>query len=397
MTQAIELENQYGAHYYHPIPVVLARGKGAIVWDEAGKAYLDMMSAYSAVSLGHCHPEIVATLQEQAQRLAMVSRAFHHDLLGQYLQKACALTQMAMAAPLNTGVEAVEFALKAARKWAYTVKGVAEDKAEIIACQGNFHGRTIAVIGLSSEPGYRQGFGPFPPGLKVIPYGDIAALAQAITKNTAALLLEPIQGEGGIIIPPAGYLQQCQALCRQHKVLLICDEVQTGLARTGKFLACEHESVKPDGLILGKALGGGVLPVSLFLGTEELMQCFKPGDHGSTFGGYSLACAVAMKALDLLSAPELIEHSRALGAYFVAKLQALDHPLIKDVRGRGLFVGIEIDNKVPAREICSKLLIEGVLSKETHDTVVRMAPPLVVTQAQIDQALAAITTVLQGY
>ena len=395
MNKTIELENQYCAHNYHPLPVVLTRGEGVYVWDDAGNRYLDMMSAYSAVSHGHCHPRLVKTLTEQAAKLAVCSRAFHSEKLGAFLKRVCGLTGMDMALPMNTGAEAVETALKAARKWAYKVKGVPADKAEIVVCTGNFHGRTIAIVAMSSEAQYKDGFGPFPGGMKLIPYGDADALEKAIGPHTAAFLVEPIQGEAGIVVPPAGYLKKCAEICRRHKVLLIADEIQTGLGRTGKLLACEHEGVKPDGLILGKALGGGLLPVSAFLASREVMDVFTPGDHGSTFGGNPLAAAVGLEALDVLVEEKLAERSAELGTYLMEKLAALKSPFIKSLRGKGLFVGIEIDpRKARAREVCERLMAEGLLSKETHETVVRLAPPLVVTREQLDWAVERIGHVL---
>lgn len=391
----IELENRYGAHNYHPLPVVLTRGEGIYVWDTDGKRYIDMMSAYSAVSHGHCHPRLVKALTQQAQKLAVVSRAYYTDKLADFLQKACELTGFERALPMNSGAEAVETAIKAARKWAYTVKGVAADKAEIIACDGNFHGRTTTIVGMSSEPQYQAGFGPFPNGFLRIPYGDAQALEAAITPNTAAFIVEPIQGEGGIVIPPAGYLKECAAICRKHNVLLIVDEIQTGLGRTGKLLACDHDGVKPDGLILGKALGGGFLPVSLFLANQEVMNVFTPGDHGSTFGGNALAAAVGLEALNILVEEKLVERSAELGAYMLEKLKAIKSPLVSQVRGKGLFIGLVIDpTKATARSICLKLLELGVLSKETHETVVRLAPPLVITKEQLDEALDKIKQAL---
>ena len=393
--QTIALENQYCAHNYHPLPVVLTRGEGVYVWDDAGNKYLDMMSAYSAVSHGHAHPRLVKKLSEQAAKLAICSRAFHSERLGAFLKRLCELTGQDMALPMNTGAEAVETALKAVRKWAYQVKGVAAGQAEIVACTGNFHGRTIAIVAMSSEDQYKDGFGPFPGGMKLVPYGDAAALEQAITPNTAAFLVEPIQGEAGIVVPPAGYLKKCAEICRRHNVLLIADEIQTGLGRTGKLLACEHEGVKPDGLILGKALGGGLLPVSAFLARRDVMAVFAPGDHGSTFGGNPLAAAVGLEALDTLVEEKLAERSAELGPYLLEKLKGLKSPLIKGLRGKGLFVGIEIDPKFArAREVCERLMGQGILSKETHDTVVRLAPPLVITREQIDWAVERIALVL---
>jgi len=395
MHPLIELEDRYCAPNYHPLPVVLVRGEGHFVWDDQGRRYVDMMSAYSAVSHGHAHPRIVAALINQARNLNIVSRAFHSDRLGAFLERACLLTGQDMALPMNTGAEAVETALKAARKWAWKVKGVADGAAEIIACEGNFHGRTIAICGLSTERQYREGFGPFPPGLRTVPYGDAAALEAAITPHTAAFLVEPIQGEGGIIIPPAGYLAACAAICRRHNVLLIADEIQTGLGRTGKLLACEHEGVKPDGLVLGKALGGGVLPVSMFLARREVMSVFQPGDHGSTFGGNPLAAAVGLEALRVLEDEDLVAQSAAKGAWLLAGLREIDSPLVKEVRGRGLFIGLEIDPaKARARAVVERLMARGLLSKETHQTVVRLAPPLAIPQSLLEWSLAQIREVL---
>lgn len=387
-------EKQYGANNYAPLPVVLVRGEGVFLWDENGKKYLDMMSAYSAVSHGHCHPKLVKIMQEQAATLNIVSRAYYTDKLGLFLKRVCELTGFDKALPMNTGAEAVETALKAARKWAYTVKKVPQEKAEIIACAGNFHGRTIAIVGLSTETQYRNGFGPFPPGEIIIPYGDAAALEKAITPNTAAFLVEPIKGEGGIVVPPAGYLKACADICKKHNVLMICDEIQTGLGRTGKLLACEHDGIKPDAIVLGKALGGGLLPVSVFLARKEVMDVFTPGDHGSTFGGNPLAATVAKAALDVLVADNYIERAKTLGDYFQSELKKINSPLIKEVRGKGLLIGVEIDAKTPARQICLKLMEQGVLSKETHGTVIRFAPPLIITQEQIDVVINALKAVL---
>jgi ornithine--oxo-acid transaminase len=395
MNTSIELEERYSAHNYHPLPVVLVRGEGVYLWDDAGNRYLDMMSAYSAVSHGHAHPRLLQAFTKQAGLLAVCSRAFYTDKLGPFLKRVCGLTGMDAALPMNTGAEAVETALKAARKWAYKVKGVAPGQAEIIACTGNFHGRTIAAVSLSSETQYKDGFGPFPGGSRLVPYGDADALERAITPSTAAFLVEPIQGEAGIIVPPKGYLAQCADICRQHNVLFIADEIQTGLGRTGRLLACDHEDVRPDGLILGKALGGGLLPVSMFLAKHEVMDVFTPGDHGSTFGGNALAAAVGSEALDVLVEEKLAERSAELGAYMLERLRAVKNPLIKNLRGLGLFIGLEIDpRRARAREVCEHLLVRGILSKETHETVVRFAPPLVITREQIDWALARIELVL---
>ena len=395
MNKRIDLEARYCAHNYNPLPVVISRAEGVYVWDDSGKKYLDMMSAYSAVSHGHAHPRLVKVVQEQVARLNIVSRAFYTDKLGAFLERICELTGQDMALPMNTGAEAVETAIKAARKWAYTVKGVAKNQAEIITCSGNFHGRTIAIVAMSDEPQYQDGFGPFPHGFRVVDYGDIDALEEAINENTAAFLVEPIQGEAGIVVPPEGYLKAAEKLCRERNVLLIADEVQTGLGRTGKLLACEHEDVHPDGLILGKALGGGILPVSMFLARREVMNVFTPGDHGSTFGGNPLAAAVGLEALDILIDDDLPARSAAMGNYLVEQLRDIDSQLISDIRGRGLFVGIEIDPALSsARTICEALLERGLLSKETHETVVRLAPPLVISQSEIDWAVSQLREVL---
>ncbi len=395
MNTIIEQEARYCAHNYHPLPVVLVKGEGVYLWDEQGNRYLDMMSAYSAVSHGHCHPRLVQALTQQAGRLAIVSRAFHTDQLAPLLQKVCEMTGQGMALPMNTGAEAVETALKAARKWAYTVKGVAANQAEIIVCDGNFHGRTISIVAFSSEPQYRDGFGPFPAGFSSIPFGDSDALAAAITPNTAAFLVEPIQGEGGIIMPPPGYLKRCEQICRDNNVLLICDEIQTGLGRTGALLASDHDGVRPDGVILGKALGGGLLPVSMFLARRDVMEVFTPGDHGSTFGGNPLAAAVALEALKVLDEEQLVQASARMGDYFLARLAALNSPFIKEIRGKGLLIGVEFHaDKVTARTVCEQLMVRGVLSKETHETVVRFAPPLLIQQAEIDTVVDALAALL---
>lgn len=391
----IETEQQFGAHIYNPLPLVLTKAKGVHVWDESGKQYIDMMSAYSAVSHGHAHPRLLKTLQQQAEVLSVVSRSYYTNKLGSFLKALCQFTGYDKAIPMNTGAEAVETAIKAARKWAYTIKGVEKDQAEIIACTGNFHGRTISIVSLSTEEQYRESFGPFSTGMKVVEYGDATALERAITKNTAAFLVEPIQGEGGIKLPPAGYLKACKAICEKHNVLLITDEIQTGLGRTGKIFAHQHDDIKPDGLILGKALGGGLLPVSAFLANDDVMQVFQPGDHGSTFGGNPLACAVAEEGLKVLQEEKLTENSAKLGEYFLSELKKLANPAIKDIRGKGLFIGLEIDpSKASARDFCLQLMTHGLLSKETHETVIRFAPPLVITKEQIDEALSIIRKVL---
>lgn len=395
MHPIIELERLYGARNYEPLPVILTRGEGVYVWDVDGKRYIDMMSAYSAVSHGHCHPRLVEALNEQAKTLTMVSRAFHTDKLGGFLQKVCEITKQEKALPMNSGAEAVETALKAARKWAYTVKKVPHDLAEVIVCEGNFHGRTIAIVGMSSEAQYRAGFGPFPAGFRQIPYGDADALEQAITPHTAAFLIEPIQGENGIIVPPQGYLKKCAEICKKHNVLLICDEIQTGMGRTGKFLASEHEGVVPDGVLLGKALGGGLLPVSVFLTRKDVMDVLTPGDHGSTFGGNPLAAAIGIAAIDVLLQEDMMSNAAKLGDYLVENLRKIKSPLIDDVRGKGLLVGLSINpSYYSARELCLRLMKKSVLSKETHKTVIRLAPPLVITKEQLDSVIMAIAEML---
>lgn len=395
----IALEAEYIAQNYAPLPVVITRGEGVHVWDVEGKQYIDCVSAYSAVSHGHCHPRLVQALVKQAGQLSLTSRAFYHDKLASFLKRLCLLTGQDKALPMNTGAEAVETAIKAARKWAYTVKSVPKDSAEIIACNGNFHGRTTTIVGLSSEHNYRQGFGPFPPGLKRIPYGQPEALEKAITPNTAAFLVEPIQGEGGIIIPPKGYLKTCADICRDKNVLLLCDEVQTGLGRTGRLLDCEYESVKPDGLILGKALGGGLLPVSAFLARNEVMSVFTPGDHGSTFGGNPLGAAVANEALSVLLDEKLIEKAYHSGEYLRHALkQQLTSKAVKAIRGRGLLIGIEVDpNVVDAHDMALALLKRGVLTKDTHHTVLRLAPPLIVTRDVLDQIVERLVLAFTPY
>src|SRR5262244_579411 len=392
----IALENRVSARNYAPLPVVLTRGEGSYLWDTDGKRYVDMMSAYSAVSLGHAHPRILAALTAQAQRLAVPSRAYYTDRLGPFLDELCRVSGFDVALPMNTGAEAVETAIKAARRFAYRVKGVRRDRAEIIVAAGNFHGRTTTIVGFSSEASYRDGFGPFPGGFRAVPFGDLAAIERAITPETAAVLLEPIQGEAGIIVPPKGWLAGVRALCDRHGVLLIVDEVQSGLGRTGAWFAFEHENVRPDGIIVGKALGGGVLPVSAFVGTRELMDVFTPGSHGSTFGGNPLAAAVGLEALHVIRDEGLVEKSRVLGAHMLERLRAIASPALKDVRGRGLWVGAEIDPAIAgAREACERLLAKGVLSKETHQTVVRLAPPLVIARADLDWALDRFEEVLR--
>ncbi|MBI2308201.1 MAG: ornithine--oxo-acid transaminase [Rhodocyclales bacterium] len=385
-----------GAANYAPLPVMLATGSGCWLTDGDGRHYLDLMSAYSAVSFGHANPRLVATLSAQAARLAVTSRAYSNDRLPLFLKRLTDITGYDRALPVNTGLEAVETAIKAARKWGHRIKGIADDEAEIIACAGNFHGRSTTIVGFSSEAQYRDGFGPFAPGFRLIPYGDAAALAAAITPNTAAFLVEPIQGEGGIIVPPEGYLATCAEICRRHDVLLIADEVQTGLGRTGYLLASEHDGVRPDGVILGKALGGGLLPVSAFLADERVMQVFTPGDHGSTFGGNALSAAVAAEALEILCDERLVERSAELGQLLLQRLAEIARgtPLIRAVRGRGLFAGIEVDAALTdARALAEALLARGVLTKDTHGTVLRIAPPLTISEDELAWGLDRIAEV----
>jgi ornithine--oxo-acid transaminase len=389
-------ESAFGAHNYDPLPVVLARGEGSWLADVDGRRYLDLMSAYSAVSFGHGHPRIVNALIAQAQRLGVTSRAYHNDELPFLFERLAQLTGLDRVLPANGGAESVETAIKAARKWGHKVKGIRDGAAEIIGCHGNFHGRTITGTGLSTEPQYRDGFGPFPPGLVTVPYGDAEALERSITARTAAFLVEPIQGEAGIVLPPPGYLARCLRICRERRVLMIVDEVQTGLGRTGRFLACQHEGIEPDGVILGKALGGGLLPVSAFVATDDVMQVFQPGDHGSTFGGNPLAAAVAMAALDVLFDERLIERSAELGAWLLAELQDLRSDVVRDVRGRGLFVGIEVaGERITARPVVDRLLARGILSKDTHGTVVRIAPPLNIAREDLEWAVGEIRSVFR--
>ena len=398
MGDKIALEKRFGATNYAPLPVVLARGEGVWLWDDQERRYLDMLSAYSAVSFGYGHPRLLAALTEQARRLAVTSRAFYSTTLPPFLARLCEITGMDRALPMSTGAEGVETAIKCARKWAYTVKKVPDGQAEIICCAGNFHGRTSTIVGFSSEPQYRENFGPFGGGFRHVPFGDALALEAAITPNTAAFLVEPIQGEAGIIVPPEGYLSECARICRERNVLLIVDEVQTGLGRTGKVLACHHEGVKPDGIILGKALGGGLLPVSAFCAREEVMGVFRPGDHGSTFGGNALGAAVGLTAIDVLLEERLADRAAEMGAYLLRRLKAIASPVICDVRGKGLLIGVELDPKrVPAREFVETLLRHGVLSKDTHGTVARFAPPLVVTREELDWGVERICAALREY
>jgi len=388
----IALEEEHGAHNYHPLDVVLREGRGAWVTDVDGKRYLDGLSAYSALNQGHAHPRIIEALVTQAARMTLTSRAFRNDQLGLFYRKLTALTGLDVALPMNSGAEAVETAVKAARKWGYLVKGIPDGEAEVICCTNNFHGRTTTVVSFSTEPQYRGGFGPFTPGFRIVPYGDIAALEAAIGPRTCAFLVEPIQGEAGIIVPPEGYLREAAALCRANDVLFMADEIQTGLGRTGRFLAVDHEDVKPDVLILGKALSGGVYPVSAVVGRRDVMSVFRPGDHGSTFGGNPLACAVAMAALDVLVDERLAERSAALGALAVARLRALESPRVVEVRGKGLMIGIELDR--PARPFIEALAARGLLCKDAHETVIRFAPPLVIEDTDLLWGLEQFAAVL---
>ncbi len=393
----IELEETFGAHNYKPLDVVITRAEGVWVWDVEGRRYLDFLSAYSAVNQGHCHPRILRALVEQAQRVTLTSRAFRNDQLPLLEKELCELTGYEMMLPMNSGAEVVETALKAARKWGYTVRGVPADRAEIIACAGNFHGRTITVISFSTEPQYREGFGPFTPGFVTIPYGDADALEAAITPHTVAFLVEPIQGEGGVVIPPQGYLKRVRETCTRHNVLLIADEIQTGLGRTGRLFACDWEGVRPDVVAVGKALSGGFYPVSAVLASREVLGVFRPGDHGSTFGGNPLGCAVAREALRVLVEEGLIQRADEMGRYLLGRLARIESPYVKEVRGRGLLIGVELVPEAGgARRFCEALKEQGLLCKETHDNVIRFAPPLVVTREELDWALERIEPVLMG-
>ena len=388
----IELEESYGAHNYHPLDVVIERAEGVWVYDVDGNSYLDCLASYSAVNQGHCHPKILATLIDQASKVTLTSRAFRNDQLPLLYKELHELTGYDMTLPMNSGAEAVETAIKAARKWGYKVKGIADGQAEVIVCANNFHGRTTTIVSFSTDEQYRDGFGPFTPGFKIIPFGDIEALRTAVTPNTCAFLVEPIQGEAGILIPPAGYLKQAEEICRANNVLFVCDEIQSGLGRTGKLFAHQHEGVHPDLVIIGKALSGGFYPVSAVLGSKEVLGVFNPGDHGSTFGGNPLGCAVARAALRVLVEEQLIERSAGLGAYLLQRLQAIQSPYVKQVRGKGLWIGIELNQA--ARPFCEKLKELGLLCKETHDTVIRIAPPLVITREQIEWVVERIAKVL---
>lgn len=389
----IDKTEQFGAHNYHPLPIVIAKGEGVWVEDPEGNRYMDMLSAYSALNQGHRHPKIIQALKDQADRVTLTSRAFHNERLGEFYEKISRITGKSMVLPMNTGAEAVETAIKAVRRWAYDVKKVPENQAEIIVCEGNFHGRTTTITSFSSEEEYKRGFGPFTPGFKIIPYGDVEALKQAITPNTAAFLVEPIQGEAGIKIPTEGFLKGAYELCKESNVLFVADEIQTGFGRTGKTFACDWESVKPDMYIMGKALGGGVIPISAIAANSDILGVFNPGSHGSTFGGNPLACAVAIAALEVLEEENLVARSLEMGQYFKDELKKIDNPEITDIRGRGMFIGVELNTK--ARPFCEELKGRGLLCKETHETTIRFAPPLNISKEDLDWAIERIKQVLE--
>lgn len=392
----IDIESQYGANNYKPLNVVLCDGKGAWVTDVDGKRYLDCLSAYSAVNQGHCHPRIVQASIDQAQKIGLTSRAFRNDKLGLFYKKLADLTGYEMVLPMNSGAEAVESAIKVARKWAYVVKGIPKYQAEIIVAEGNFHGRTTTIVSFSTEEFYKEMFGPFTPGFKVVPYGDAEAIKAAINPNTAAVMLEPIQGENGVIIPPDGYLKKVSEYCKENNVLFIADEIQTGLCRTGKWFACQYEDVRPDITVIGKALSGGMYPVSAVLSDKDILGLFKPGEHGSTFGGSPMAAAIGIAALEVLEEENLAQRATELGAYFMGELRKIDAPLVKEVRGRGMLIGVELYPEAGgARRYCEMLQAEGILAKETHDNVIRFAPPLVIEKSDLDWALTKIDAVLK--
>ena len=391
----IDLENEFGAHNYEPLDIVLARGQGVWVWDVDGNKYLDMLASYSALNQGHCHPRILTALIEQAKKLTLVSRAFRSDQLGPFYKEICEMTHSHSVLPMNSGAEAIETALKAARKWGYQIKEIPDDMAEIIVCANNFHGRTITIVGFSTEKQYKEGFGPFTPGFITIPFGDADALEWAITPNTVAFLVEPIQGEGGIIVPPSGYLKKVREICDRHNVLLILDEIQTGLGRTGKLFAEEHEGIESDLTLIGKALSGGFYPISAVLSNKEALSIFQPGDHGSTFGGNPLACAVAREALRVIEEENLIEKSLFMGHYLKESIRNILSPYVKEVRGMGLLIGVELKKSAGgARKFCEALMGKGILCKETHKHVIRFAPPLTITKEELDWALERIESVL---
>lgn len=390
----IEQTEKYGASNYHPLPIVISKAEGVWVEDPAGNRFMDMLSAYSALNQGHRHPHILKALHEQAEKVTLTSRAFHSETLGIFYEKLAKYTNKPMILPMNTGAEAVETAVKAIRRWGYDVKGIPDDQAEIIVCEGNFHGRTVTVTSFSSSPEYKRGFGPFTPGFRIIPYGDVEALRAAIGPNTAGFLFEPIQGEAGIVIPRDGYLRECYELCQANRVLFVADEIQTGFGRTGRRFASDWEGVTPDLYIMGKALGGGVFPISAVAGDREVLAVFEPGSHGSTFGGNPLGCAVAVAALEVIDNEQLAERSDELGAYFLKRLQEIQSPLIAEIRGRGLFIGIDLN--VPARPFCEQLKEKGLLCKETHEHIIRFAPPLTITREELDWAWQHVNDVLRG-
>ncbi|WP_134702406.1 ornithine--oxo-acid transaminase [Ammoniphilus sp. YIM 78166] len=390
----IEKTEKFGARNYHPLPIVISKAEGVWVEDPEGNRYMDMLSAYSALNQGHRHPKVIQALKDQADRVTLTSRAFHNDRLGEFYEKLSALTGKDMILPMNTGAEAVETAIKAVRRWAYEVKKVPENQAEIIVSEGNFHGRTITVTSFSSEEAYKRGFGPFTPGFKIIPYGDIEALKAAITPNTAAFLIEPIQGEAGIVIPEEGFLKAAYELCKENQVVFIADEIQTGFGRTGKLFASDWEGFKPDMYIMGKALGGGVFPISAVAANADILGVFEPGSHGSTFGGNPLGCAVAIASMEVLEEENLVARSLEMGQYFMGKLKEIKNPMIKDIRGRGLFIGVELHEK--ARPYCEQLKEKGLLCKETHETTIRFAPPLNISKEDLDWAIGRINEVLQA-
>ena len=391
----IHLAETFGAHNYHPLPIVIERGQRIWVWDVEGKKYMDCLSAYSALNQGHCHPRLVAVAKQQVEKLTLTSRAFHNDRMGSFLQELAQLCRMEMVLPMNSGAEAVETAIKAARKWGYTKKGVEADKAEIIVFENNFHGRTTTIVGFSSEPQYRAGFGPFTPGFRIVPYGDLEAVRAAVGPNTVGVLVEPIQGEAGVVVPPEGFLRALRELCTAERVLLIADEIQTGLGRTGRLFCCEYEDVQPDMYIVGKALGGGFYPVSAVVAAKEILGVFQPGDHGSTFGGNPFACALAQEALRIIVEEKLSERAQEMGAYFMSRLREISSPHVREVRGKGLLIGVELKAESgPARPFCEKLMEKGLLCKETHQQVIRFAPPLVIEREEIDWAISRVQEVL---
>lgn len=393
----INLEETYGAHNYKPLDVVLSRGQGVWVWDVEGKKYMDCLAAYSAVNQGHCHPRIYKAMVNQAQKLTLTSRAFRNDQLGLFYKEICELTNSHKVLPMNSGAEAVESVIKTVRKWGYEVKGVPDNQAEIIVCENNFHGRTISIVGFSSDEKARKGFGPFPPGFTSIPFGDPSAFEKAITANTVAFLLEPIQGEAGVLIPPAGYLKEVKEICERNNVVLILDEIQTGLGRTGKLLAEEHDGIEADLTLIGKALSGGFYPVSAVLSNSEVMGTLRPGEHGSTFGGNPLACAIAREALKVLTEEGMIDNAVTMGQHFMEGLKALNNPMIKEIRGKGLMIGLELLPEAGgARPYCLRLKDKGLLCKDTHEHTIRLAPPLVITKEEVDWAVNTIRTVLDG-